>query len=38
MNLIRMTAIITWVAVTFCLGLFFGAVLGNKAQQLHNMV
>ena len=38
MNLIRMTAIITWVAATFCLGLFSGAVLGNKYEHLHNMV
>lgn len=38
MNLIRMTAIITWVVATFCLGLFSGAVLGNKYEHLHNMV
>ena len=38
MNFIRMTAIVTWIVATFCLGLFSGALLGNKHQQLHNMV
>ena len=38
MNFIRMTAVVTWIVATVCLGLFSGVALGNKYKDLHNMV